>query len=120
MRVLLAEDSGTMRTIIRRSLKSLGVTEIVEADNGFLAMTLFKAGEFDIVLTDWNMPEKTGIDVVRYIRESDKTVPVIMITTESEREKVQLAVQAGVSDYLIKPFTIAMLEQKFARFAINS
>src|SRR3954463_7225899 len=116
MRVLLAEDSGTMPTIIRRSLKALGVSDIVEADNGVLAMTLFKAGEFGMVLTDWNMPEKTGIDVVHYIRESDTKVPIIMITTESERDKVRLAVKAGVSDYLIKPFTTAMLEEKFERF----
>jgi two-component system chemotaxis response regulator CheY len=120
MRVLLAEDSGTMRTIIRRSLKSLGISDIVEADNGVLAMTQFKAGEFGMVLTDWNMPEKTGLEVLTYIRGLDATVPIIMITTEAEREKVLSAVKAGVTDYLIKPFTTAMLEEKLDRFTFRS
>ena len=83
-------------------------------------MTLFKTGEFDFILTDWNMPQKNGLDLVRFIRQLDAVVPIIMITTESERQKFQQAVQEGVSDYLIKPFTTASLEQKIAQFAVQS
>jgi two-component system chemotaxis response regulator CheY len=117
MRVLLADDSGTMRTIIRRSLNALGMFDSVEAADGVQAIELFKGGGFDLVLTDWNMPGKTGPELVRDIRTLDKQVPIIMITTEAERSRVVEAIEAGVSDYLVKPFTTEMLEQKLARIA---
>jgi two-component system chemotaxis response regulator CheY len=118
MRVLLADDSGTMRTIIKRSLESLGVTGAVEAADGLQAIELFKAGGgFDLVLTDWNMPGKTGIEVVREIRAIDRKVPIVMVTTEAERARVMEAIQAGVSDYLVKPFTTEVLRAKLERFA---
>jgi len=120
MRVLLAEDSGVMRSIIRRSLKSFGVSDIVEAADGLQAIELFQGGGVDLVLTDWNMPGKDGAEVAREIRAQDKNVPIIMITTEAERSKVLEAIQAGVSDYLIKPFTVSTLEQKLDRFAPQS
>jgi two-component system chemotaxis response regulator CheY len=115
-RVLLADDSGTMRTIIRRSLESLGVTNVVEAADGSQATQQFKPGDFDLVLTDWNMPGKTGIDVARAIRTVDQTVPILMITTEAERTRVLEAINAGVSDYLVKPFTTDKLREKLDRF----
>jgi two-component system, chemotaxis family, chemotaxis protein CheY len=118
MRVLLADDSGTVRTIIRRSLKSLGISDIVEAADGAQAVELFQGGGVDLVLTDWNMPGKTGPEVARAIRALDKNVPIIMITTEAERRRVLEAVQAGVSDYLVKPFTTDALEQKLDRFVL--
>lgn len=120
MRVLLADDSGTVRTIIRRSLRTLGVGDIVEAADGVQAVELFQGGGVDLVLTDWNMPGKTGLEVVREIRALDKQVPIIMITTEAERRRVLEAIQAGVSDYLVKPFTTSTLEQKLGRFALLS
>lgn len=116
MRVLLADDSGTMRTIIRRSLKTLGVFDPVEAVDGAQAIELFMRGGFDLVLTDWNMPGMTGLELVREIRALDKKVPIIMITTESERRRVVDAIQAGVSDYLVKPFTTDTLQEKLERF----
>jgi two-component system, chemotaxis family, chemotaxis protein CheY len=119
MRVLLADDSGTIRTIIRRSLKAIGVSDIVEAADGVQAVELFQEGGVDLVLTDWNMPGKTGPEVVREIRALDKHVPIIMITTEAERGRVLEAVQAGVSDYLVKPFTTSALEEKLGRFALQ-
>jgi two-component system chemotaxis response regulator CheY len=119
MRVLLADDSGTMRTIIRRSLESLGVIGAVEAADGLQAIQLFKAGGFDLVLTDWNMPGKTGIEVAREIRTINQTVPIVMITTEAEKARVVEAIQAGVSDYLVKPFTTEVLRQKLERFALQ-
>jgi two-component system chemotaxis response regulator CheY len=118
MRVLLADDSGTMRTIIRRSLEALGVTGAVEAVDGMQALQLFKEGEFDLVLTDWNMPGKTGIELARDVRALNKKVPIVMITTEAERARVLEAIAAGVSDYLVKPFTTEVLRQKLERFAI--
>lgn len=117
MRVLLADDSGTMRTIIRRALESLGITGTVEASDGLQAVELFKSGTFDLVLTDWNMPGKTGIEVVREIRAINKQVPIVMVTTEAEKDRVVAAIQAGVSDYLVKPFTTEVLQKKLERFA---
>jgi two-component system chemotaxis response regulator CheY len=117
MRVLLADDSGTMRTIIKRSLASLGVSGAVEAADGLQAIELFKTGGgFELVLTDWNMPGKTGIEVVREIRALDDKVPIVMVTTEAEKTRVMEAIQAGVSDYLVKPFTTEVLRAKLERF----
>jgi two-component system chemotaxis response regulator CheY len=121
MRVLLADDSGTMRTIMRRSLESLGVTGAVEAADGLQAIELFKAGNgFDLVLTDWNMPGKTGIEVAREIRAVDANVPIVMVTTEAEKTRVLEAIEAGVSDYLVKPFTTDTLRKKLERFTAEA
>jgi len=121
MRVLLADDSGTMRTIIRRSLESLGVSGAIEASDGIQAIELFKAGgAFDLVLTDWNMPGKNGMEVVREIRAIDKNVPIVMVTTESDKARVLEAIGAGVSDYLVKPFTNEVLRKKLERFAADA
>jgi two-component system chemotaxis response regulator CheY len=117
MRVLLVDDSATMRTIIRRSLESLGFTGTIEAADGLQAIEQFKAGGIDLILTDWNMPGKTGIDVAREVRTMNKTVPIIMVTTEAEKTRVLEAIQAGVSDYLVKPFTSEALQKKLERFA---
>jgi two-component system, chemotaxis family, chemotaxis protein CheY len=116
MRVLVAEDSSTMRSILRRALKTLNVAETVEVADGESAIETFKKGSFDLVLTDWNMPGKSGLDVVREIRAIDKDVPIIMVTTESEQCHVVDAIQSGVTDYLIKPFTVTTLEDKLWRF----
>jgi two-component system chemotaxis response regulator CheY len=115
-RVLIADDSGTMRTIIRRSLESIGISDTVEAADGVQAIAQFKPGEFDLVLTDWNMPGKSGLEVAREVRAQDKTVPIVMITTESEKSRVVEAIQAGVSDYLVKPFTPDGLRAKLEKF----
>ena len=117
MRVLIADDSSTMRSILRRSLKSLGIQDPVEATDGLQAIELFKEGSFGLVLTDWNMPGKTGLELIREIRALDQKVPIVMITTEAERGRVVEAIQAGASDYLVKPFTTTVLEQKLDRFA---
>ncbi len=114
-RVLVADDSSTMRKIILRSLQAVGVTETTEAADGSEATALFKPGEFDMVLTDWNMPGKTGLEVVSEIRAMDADVPIIMITTEAEKSRVMQAIQAGVSDYLVKPFTADTLREKLEK-----
>jgi len=114
-RVLVADDSSTMRKIILRSLQAVGVTEVAEAADGTETLDLFKPGEFDMVLTDWNMPGKTGLEVVQEIRVQDATVPIIMVTTEAEKGRVVQAIQAGVSDYLVKPFTADTLREKLEK-----
>lgn len=114
-RALVADDSSTMRKIILRSLQAVGVPEAVEAADGSEAVSLFKPGEFDLVLTDWNMPGKTGLEVVQEIRAKDPKVTIIMVTTEAEKSRVMQAIEAGVSDYLIKPFTADTLREKLVK-----
>jgi two-component system chemotaxis response regulator CheY len=107
-----------MRTIIRRTLESLGITGAAEAADGLQALELYKAsGGFDLVLTDWNMPGKSGVELVREIRAADPKVPIVMVTTESEKSRVLAAIEAGVSDYLVKPFTTEALRKKLERYA---
>lgn len=85
MKVLLVDDSGTMRTIQKRCLVKLGVEDVVEAEDGVQALALFGAGGFDVVLTDWNMPNMDGLTLLKEIRQQNREIPVIMITTEAER-----------------------------------
>ncbi len=112
VKVLVADDSGTMRKIIIRSINATGITDIVEACDGEQAIALFSPGLFDLILTDWNMPNKTGLDVAKAIRPQDPKVPIVMITPASEKRRVVEAIQAGVTDYLVKPFTPEMLQEK--------
>jgi two-component system, chemotaxis family, chemotaxis protein CheY len=114
--VLVADDSGTMRKIIIRSLQALGISKIIEAKDGDEAVSLFQQGGIELVLTDWNMPGKNGLDVIREIRAQNKDVPIIMITTEAEKRQVLEAIQAGVSDYIVKPFETDVLRSKLERF----
>ncbi len=116
LKALVADDSGTMRKIIARSLQTVGITNIVEAKDGEEAVNLFDLGGFDIVLTDWNMPNKTGPEVIRDIRVKDTNIPIIMVTTEAEKERIVEAVQSGVSDYLVKPFSADTLRDKLSKF----
>jgi len=114
-RVLVADDSSTMRKIILRSLAAVGVPGAAEAGDGAEAVEMYKQGGFDLVLTDWNMPAKNGLEVIREIRGIDKDVPIIMVTTEAEKSRVLEAIQAGVSDYLVKPFTADTLREKLEK-----
>jgi two-component system chemotaxis response regulator CheY len=114
-RVLVADDSSTMRKIILRSLQAVGVTEVTEAGDGEEAIAKFQPGQFDMVLTDWNMPGKTGLEVVQDIRGRDSNIPIIMITTEAEKGRVLQAIQAGVSDNRVKPVTADTLREKLTK-----
>jgi len=117
MRVLVADDSTTMRTIIRRTLEGLGVSGVIEASDGVQAIELFKASNgFDLILTDWNRPGKSGIEFVREVRALDARVPIVMVTKEAEKSRVLEAIEAGVSEYLIKPFTTETLRSKLQPF----
>ena len=119
MNVLLADDSGTMRTIQKRCLLKLGVAEdnITEAEDGQQALNRFQEGSFDVVLSDWNMPNMDGLQFLKAIRERNTEIPFIMITTEAERQRVVTAIQAGVTDYLTKPFTPDSLQEKLEKWA---
>jgi two-component system chemotaxis response regulator CheY len=119
-KVLVADDSGVMRKIIIRALNGCGVNDIVEAADGVEALARFSEHPIDLVMTDWNMPNKTGLQLLQEIRASGSQVPVIMITTEAEAGRVKEAIQAGVSDYLAKPFENDVLRQKIDKFVTVS
>ncbi|HHD11174.1 MAG TPA: response regulator [Deltaproteobacteria bacterium] len=114
MKILLVDDFPTMRKILRNLLKEAGFTDIEEAENGIMALEKLRAGGFDLVITDWNMPEMTGLELLKRIREDEalKDIPVLMVTAEATKECVIEAVQAGVSNYIVKPFTAAALKEK--------
>ena len=118
MKVLLVDDSGTMRAIQKRCLVMAGVAEgdIAEAGNGKIALDIFNDNSVDIVLTDWNMPVMDGLALLQEIRKTNTDIPVIMVTTEAERERVVAAIQAGVSDYLVKPFNSEDLKKKLTKW----
>ncbi|MCE9552464.1 MAG: response regulator [Planctomycetes bacterium] len=116
-RILVADDSTTMRKIVLRALGAAGVTAIVEAEDGDEALRLFKTGEFDLVLTDWRMPGRTGIEVAREIRRLDTNVPIILMATELEQYPVAEATAAGVTDRLIKPFTPETVRDLLGRYS---
>ena len=115
-RVLVADDSRLMRKIISRTLADIGITDISEAADGVEAMAAFGSGTFDLVLTDWNMPNKTGLDVLKEIRAMGSNVPVIMITTENEERRIKEALDAGVTDYLAKPFDSVGIREKVEKY----
>ena len=115
---LVADDSGVMRKIIVRAANAAGINETTEAVDGDDALKKFSEGQFDLVLTDWNMPNKTGLDVILGIRAQGSDVPIIMVTTEAEKSQVLKAIQAGVSDYLTKPFDAPALVEKLEKLAL--
>ncbi len=115
-KVLVADDSGVMRKIIVRSLNAFNITNISEAPDGKQAWEAFQKEPFSLVLTDWNMPNMSGIELLRAIRGAGSDVPVILVTTEAERTRVIEAIEAGVSDYLVKPFEPEALRAKLEKF----
>lgn len=115
MKILLVDDSATMRRIQKTQLVSLGVTDIVEADNGDSALGQLRANmPIDVVLLDWNMPVMDGLTFLREMRKNDayKAVKVIMCTSESEKAKVIEAMKEGANNYIVKPFTPDILKEK--------
>lgn len=114
MKILVVDDFSTMRRIIKNLLKELGFTNIEEADDGNTALPKLKQGNFDFLVTDWNMPGMTGIDLLRAVRKDEKlkNLPVLMVTAEAKREQIILAAQEGVNGYIVKPFNGATLKTK--------
>ena len=113
MKFLVVDDSATMRRIVINSLQRIGFNEVVEAGDGREALDQFDAS-VKFVITDWNMPNMNGIDLVRSLRARDdgKSVPILMVTTRSVREDIVAAVEAGVNNYIVKPFTPQVLKEK--------
>ena len=114
MKILIVDDFSTMRRIIKNLLRDLGFVNTHEADDGSTALPMLKSGGYDFLVTDWNMPGMTGIELLRAVRGDPELVklPVLMVTAESKREQIVEAAQAGVNGYVVKPFTAATLEEK--------
>jgi two-component system chemotaxis response regulator CheY len=114
LKILIVDDFSTMRRIVRNLLKELGYTNADEAEDGVVALQKLKNGNFQFVVSDWNMPNMTGIELLRAIRADDalKHLPVLMVTAEAKKENIIAAAQAGASGYVVKPFTAAVLEEK--------
>ena len=119
MKILVVDDFSTMRRIVRNLLVELGFssTLIQEADDGAEALSMLRTQKFDMVVTDWNMPNMTGIDLLRAIRAEPalKSLPVLMVTAENNRDQIIAAAQAGVNGYIVKPFTAAVLQEKLSK-----
>ena len=114
LKFLVVDDFSTMRRIVRNLLKELGFTNVDEAEDGVIALQKLKNGSYDFVITDWNMPNMTGLDLLKNIRADGelKALPVLMITAEAKKENIIEAAQSGASGYIVKPFTAAVLEEK--------
>lgn len=116
-RFLVVDDFSTMRSIVRNLLKELGFMNVQEAGDGVEALDKLRAELFDFVVTDWNMPNMTGIELLQAIRADAKLrhLPVLMVTAEARRENIIMAAQAGASGYVVKPFTAAKLDEKLMK-----
>jgi two-component system chemotaxis response regulator CheY len=117
MKILIVDDFSTMRRIIKNLLRDLGFTNTQEADDGLTALPMLKNGDFDFLVTDWNMPGMTGIDLLKHVRADETlcSMPVLMVTAEAKRDQIVEAAQAGVNGYVIKPFTAAALKEKIEK-----
>jgi two-component system, chemotaxis family, chemotaxis protein CheY len=114
MRILTVDDSATMRRIIKNHLKQCGFENVDEAENGKEALTQLQSTAYDLLITDWNMPEMHGLDLVQEVRRLDalKAIPILMITTMSAKEDIVVALKAGVNNYVVKPFDVPTLQAK--------
>jgi two-component system, chemotaxis family, chemotaxis protein CheY len=114
MKFLVVDDFSTMRRIIKNLLHDLGYPNVSEADDGKTALPMLQAGNFDFLITDWNMPGMPGLDLIKAVRADNKLakMPVLMLTAEAKREQIIEAAQAGVNGYVIKPFTAETLKEK--------
>lgn len=115
MRILLVDDSRTIRNIQKNVLAQIGYSDVVEAADGLEALTQIAQNRPDLVLVDWNMPNMDGITLVRKIRETDRKLPLVMVTTEAEKSRVLEAIKAGVNNYVVKPFTAETLSEKITQ-----
>ena len=114
LKFLVVDDFSTMRRIIKNLLNDLGYPNVEEADDGKTALPMLQSGNFDFLITDWNMPGMPGLDLIKAVRADGKLskMPVLMLTAEAKREQIIEAAQAGVNGYVIKPFTAETLKEK--------
>lgn len=121
LKFLVVDDFSTMRRIVRNLLKELGFQNVDEAEDGVAALSKLRNTSFDFVVSDWNMPNMTGIDLLKEIRADAnlKHLPVLMVTAEAKKENIVSAAQAGANGYIVKPFTAATLEEKLNKIFQN-
>ncbi len=114
LKFLVVDDFSTMRRIVRNLLKELGFTNVEEAEDGIVALQKLRAGGFDFVVSDWNMPNMTGIELLKALRADPglKHLPLLMVTAEAKKENIIEAAHAGANGYIVKPFTAATLDEK--------
>ena len=117
IKILIVDDFATMRRILKNILKQLGFKNLVEADDGTSAWEVLENQEVDLIISDWNMPKMTGIDLLKKVRASAKygKAPFLMVTAEAQKQNVIEAVQAGVSNYVVKPFTAEAINDKLEK-----
>lgn len=117
MRVLVVDDFSTMRRIIKNILRQLGFNNVVEADDGTTAWDILNKDKIEFIISDWNMPQMTGIELLRKVRASEEfcDLPFLMVTAEAQQENIIEAVQAKVSNYIVKPFTADVMKQKIEK-----
>lgn len=114
MKILIVDDFSTMRRIIKNLLGDLGYTNIAEADDGQTALPMLQSDNFEFLITDWNMPGMTGIDLLRQVRADERLskLPVLMVTAEAKKAQIVEVAEAGVNGYVVKPFTAQILNEK--------
>jgi two-component system, chemotaxis family, chemotaxis protein CheY len=117
IKILVVDDFSTMRRIVKNVLKQLGFENLDEAEDGAQALTKLKAGGYGFVVSDWNMPNMDGLELLKEVRKDPaiKDLPMLMVTAEAEKDKVVTAIQAGVNNYVVKPFTAEVFKEKMDR-----
>jgi len=112
LKILVVDDSSTMRRIIINTLSRIGYTNVVEAEHGKAGLEKLAQGGVEMIITDWNMPEMDGLEFVGVVRGQDTNIPILMVTTNAAKEDIVSALQAGVNNYVVKPFTPETLKEK--------
>ena len=112
MKILIVDDSSTMRRIIINTLSRIGYSDVVEAEHGKTGLEKLGQGRVEMIITDWNMPEMDGLEFVTTVRASNPSIPILMVTTNAAKEDIVAALQAGVNNYVVKPFTPDTLKEK--------
>jgi two-component system chemotaxis response regulator CheY len=114
MKVLVVDDFSTMRRIVKNLLNQIGFVSVDEAEDGAQALGKLKGGDYGFIVSDWNMPNMDGLSMLKKIREDNelKEIPILMVTAEAEKDKVIKAIQAGVNNYIVKPFTGEIKKKK--------
>lgn len=117
LKILIVDDFSTMRRIIKNLLRDLGFNNTVEADDGLTALPVLQSGGIDFLVTDWNMPGMSGLELLQKVRSDPALakLPVLMVTAEAKREQIIMAAQAGVNGYVVKPFTAVVLKEKIEK-----
>jgi len=121
IKVLIVDDFATMRKVVRNLLKQVGYEDIVEAEDGVMALKALKSQKIDVIVSDWNMPNMTGLELLKAVRADEELskTPFLMVTAEALQDNVVAAVKAGVNNYIVKPFTAEVLNEKIKKIMEN-